>query len=119
MSAAAEGKLASTGNNPFSAGSPAGTTPTSPTPSTSQGAVDEGDIEAEGVESALISLERVTAVLTLNAQQGISPGMKVSCMALNATLHSVHITKRSTVVLWTSHSVAYALPSVLTQYYRC
>lgn len=116
MSAAAEGKLASAGNNPFSGGSPAGPTPT---PSTSQGAVDEGDIEAEGVESALISLERVTAVLTLNAQQGISPGMKVSCMALNATLHSVHILETSTEVLWTSHSAACAVPSVLIQYCRC
>ena len=80
MSAAAEGKLASTGNNPFSAANTAGGT--APTPqSTSQGAVDEGDIEAEGGESALISLERVTAVLTLNAQQGVSPGMKVSHVA--------------------------------------
>lgn len=79
MAAAAEGKLAGSSNNPFSADTTAGgpAKPT-PTPSTSQGAVDEGDIEAEGVESALVSLERVTAVLTLNAQQGISPGMKVS-----------------------------------------
>ena len=80
MSAAAEGKLGSTGNNPFSAANTAGATASTP-PSTSQGAVDEGDIEAEGVESALISLERVTAVLTLNAQQGVSPGMKVSQVA--------------------------------------
>lgn len=74
MNAAADGKLAARSNNPFSAPSTdsAGSAPAE----ASQGAVDEGDIEAEGIESALVSLERVTAMLTLNCIQGVSPGMK-------------------------------------------
>lgn len=75
MNAAADGTLAAKSNNPFSAPGTdtAGTTPDEAL----QGAIDEGDIEAEGIESALVSLERVTAMLTLNSAQGISPGMKV------------------------------------------
>ena len=75
MNAAADGKLAARSNNPFSA---PGTDSAGSAPAeASQGAVDEGDIEAEGIESALVSLERVTAMLTLNCIQGVSPGMKV------------------------------------------
>jgi len=75
MNAAADGKLAAKSNNPFSAPGTdnAGSAPAE----ASQGAVDEADIEAEGIESALVSLERVTAMLTLNCIQGVSPGMKV------------------------------------------
>ncbi len=82
MNAAADGKLAAKSNNPFSA---PGTDSAGSAPAeASQGAVDEGDIEAEGIESALVSLERVTAMLTLNCIQGVSPGMKVCshCHAL-------------------------------------
>ncbi len=76
MTAAADGKLAAKSNNPFSAPGTdnAGSAPAE----ASQGAIDEGDIEAEGIESALVSLERVTAMLTINCAQGVSPGMKVS-----------------------------------------
>lgn len=75
MNAAADGKLAARSNNPFSA---PGTDSAGSAPAeAAQGAVDEGDIEAEGIESALVSLERVTAMLTLNCIQGVSPGMKV------------------------------------------
>lgn len=74
VNAAAEGQLAAKSNNPFSA---AGTDTAGSTPDqTAQAAIDEGDIEAEGIESALVSLERVTALLTINATQGVSPGMK-------------------------------------------
>ncbi|KAL0052511.1 hypothetical protein WJX82_003263 [Trebouxia sp. C0006] len=74
MNAAADGKLAAKSNNPFSA---PGTDSAGSAPAEAcQGAVDEGDIEAEGIESALVSLERVTAMLTLNCIQGVSPGMK-------------------------------------------
>ena len=85
MSAAADGKLAAKSNNPFSAPGTdnAGSAPAE----ASQGAIDEGDIEAEGIESALVSLERVTALLTINCIQGVSPGMKVSshCYVQSAT----------------------------------
>ena len=75
VSAAADGQLAAKSNNPFAA---AGADTASSTPhQAAQAAIDEGDIEAEGIESALVSLERVTALLTLNATQGISLGMKV------------------------------------------
>ena len=88
MNAAAEGQLAAKSNNPFSA---AGTDTAGSTPDqTAQAAIDEGDIEAEGIESALVSLERVTALLTINATQGVSPGMKVT-MWFHHSLLPMHV----------------------------
>ena len=89
MNAAADGKLAAKSNNPFSA---PGTDSAGSAPAeAAQGAIDEGDIEAEGIESALVSLERVTALLTINCIQGVSPGMKVSsrCYVQPATAFQV------------------------------
>lgn len=75
MSAAADGQLAAKSNNPFAVPG-TDTAGTAPDQAAQAAAMDEGDIEAEGIESALVSLERVTALLTINAAQGISPGMK-------------------------------------------
>lgn len=85
MNAAADGQLAAKSNNPFAA---AGTDTggTTPDQAAQAAAMDEGDIEAEGIESALVSLERVTALLTINATQGISPGMKVTTLLPQASL---------------------------------
>ena len=85
MSAAADGQLAAKSNNPFAA---PGTdiAGTAPDQTAQAAAMDEGDIEAEGIESALVSLERVTALLTINASQGISPGMKVTMLPSAAVL---------------------------------
>ena len=79
MNAAADGQLAAKSNNPFAA-SGTDTAGTTPDQASQAAAMDEGDIEAEGIESALVSLERVTALLTINAAQGISPGMKVTTL---------------------------------------
>ena len=98
MNAAADGKLAAKSNNPFSA---PGTDSAGSAPAeASQGAVDEGDIEAEGIESALVSLERVTAMLTLNCIQGVSPGMKVCrhCYVLAMLLDFAKLQLRRTVL---------------------
>ena len=76
INAAADGQLAVKSNNPFSA--PGSDTAGSTPDQAAQAAIDEGDIEAEGIESALVSLERVTALLTINAMQGVSLGMKVT-----------------------------------------
>ena len=93
--AAADGQLAAKSNNPFAA---AGTDTggTTPDQAAQAAAMDEGDIEAEGIESALVSLERVTALLTINATQGISPGMKVTVMLLS------HAATFSPEGLWSS-----------------
>ena len=85
ISAAADGTLAAKSNNPFAA---PGTDAAGSAPEPTQGSVDEGDIEAEGVESALVSLERVTAVLTLNAGEGISLGMKVAILDIMNMHHN-------------------------------
>lgn len=89
MNAAADGQLAAKSNNPFAAPG-TDTAGTAPDQAAQAAAMDDGDIEAEGIESALVSLERVTALLTLNATQGISPGMKVTMLALaRSSPHSV------------------------------
>lgn len=94
MNAAADGKLAAKSNNPFSA---PGTDSAGSAPAEAcQGAVDEGDIEAEGIESALVSLERVTAMLTLNCIQGVSPGMKVC--------RHCHVLAMLLIVSWIANS---------------
>lgn len=80
MSAAADGQLAAKSNNPFAAPG-TDTAGSAPDQAAQAAAMDEGDIEAEGIESALVSLERVTALLTLNATHGISPGMKVTVLS--------------------------------------
>lgn len=85
MNAAADGQLAAKSNNPFAAPG-TDTAGTTPDQAAQAAAMDEGDIEAEGIESALVSLERVTALLTINAAQGISPGMKVTALLPAASL---------------------------------
>lgn len=70
LAAAAEGGLiARTGSNPFG---PGGATEDGLT-----ACVDEPDIEAEGVEVALVCAERVAALLAANAGRGAAPGIKV------------------------------------------
>ena len=96
MSAAADGTLAAKSNNPFSA---PGTDTAGTAPEPTQGSVDEGDIEAEGVESSLVSLERVTAVLTLNAAEGISPGMKVKIYLSKPAAVHLHPTCNTSFVM--------------------
>ena len=70
LAAAAEGGLvARTGSNPFG---PGGATEDGLT-----ACVDEPDIEAEGIEVALVCAERVAALLAANALKGATPGIKV------------------------------------------
>ena len=74
LAAAAEGGLiARTGSNPFGSGGATKDELTS--------CVDEPDIEAEGVEVALVCAERVAALLAANAGKGATPGIKVGRLA--------------------------------------
>lgn len=48
--------------------------------------VDEAEIRAEGVESALISVQRIVNLLAFNATKGITPALQVCFSSVKAWL---------------------------------